>query len=137
MPGATDRLARARDGGHNGQADDAVQGYIDALDPRHRPLFDRVHGLIVAAYPGVTVALSYTIPTYRVGARRLYVGVWKHGVSLYGWPQGQDAGFTTRHPELRTSKGTIRLRPEDAADIADDELAALIRTALEPGAVAS
>ena len=113
-----------------------MRGYIDGIDPRHRPLFDRVHGLILAAYPEATVVISYQMPTYRVGARRLYVAAWMHGVSLYGWPQGQDAGFTARHPELLTSKATIRLRPEDAAGITDDELLALVRAALEPTAAA-
>ena len=120
--------------GDNGPVDDAAQGYIEAIDPRYRPLFDRVHGLIMAAYPEATVVLSYKMPTYRVGARRLHLGVWKHGVSLYG-AEGRDAGFTARHPALRTSKGTIQLRPEDATGISDAELTALIRAALEPGAV--
>ncbi len=111
--------------------DEAVRGYIDAIPAAHRPLFDRLHRLILAAYPDATVVLSYKIPTYRVGRRRLYIGVWKHGVSIYGWPQGQDAGFAARHPELRTSKGTIQLRPEDAAGISDDEFRALVRSALE------
>jgi len=91
----------------NGPVDDAVQGYIDGIDPRYRPLFDRVHGLIMAAYPEATVVLSYKMPTYRVGVRRLNLGVWRHGVSLYG-SQGRDAGFTDRHPALRTSQGTSR-----------------------------
>ena len=117
--------------GDNGPVDDAVQGYIDAIDPRYRPLFDRVHEMIMAAYPEATVVLSYKMPTYRVGARRLNLGVWRHGVSLYG-SQGRDAGFTDRHPALRTSKGTIRLRPDDAAGIPDPELLALVRAALEP-----
>ena len=110
--------------------DEAVRGYIDAIPPEHRPLFDRLHRLILAAHPDAIVVLSYKIPTYRVGRRRLYVGVWKHGVSIYGWPQGQDAGFAARHPELRTSKGTIQLRPEDAAGISDDEFRDLVRSAL-------
>ena len=110
--------------------DEAVRDYIDAISAEHRPLFDRLHRLILAAQPDATVVLSYKMPTYRVGRRRLYVGVWKHGVSLYGWPQGQDAGFATRHPELRTSKGTIQLRPEDATGISDDEFRDLVRSAL-------
>ena len=80
----------------------------------------------------MAVVLSYKIPTYKAGRRRLYLGVWKHGVSIYGWPQGQDGGFTSRHPELRTSKGTIQVRPEDAAGIPDDEFRDLVRAALEP-----
>ncbi|MGB6580819.1 MAG: DUF1801 domain-containing protein [Streptosporangiaceae bacterium] len=111
--------------------DEAVQIYIDGVDPAYRPLFDRIHRLILAAHPEAAVALSYQIPTYKVGRRRLYVGAWQHGISIYGWQQDRDAGFTARHPELRTSKGTIRLRPQDAAAIADDELLGLVSAALE------
>jgi hypothetical protein len=70
------------------------------------------------------------MPTYKVGGRRLYVGLWKHGVSIYGWQQGGDAGFAARHPELKASKGTIRLRPDDAAGISDDELREFVGAAL-------
>ena len=111
--------------------DDAVRGYIDAIDPERRPLFDRVHRLILQAHPEAEVVLSYRMPTYKVGDRRLYVGVWKHGVSFYGWEEGRDGGFTARHPDLTTGKGTIRLRPADAADIADDELLDVVRAALD------
>lgn len=109
--------------------DDAVREYIDGIAPEHRPLFDRVHRLIIEAYPDADLVLSYKMPTYRVGARRLYVGTWKHGLSIYGWHH--DAGFTSRHPEFVASKGTIRLRPADAAGIGDDELGDLVRAALE------
>jgi hypothetical protein len=110
--------------------DAAVREYIDAIDPRFRPLFDRVHGLILGAHPDVEVVLSYQIPTYKVGRRRLFVGVWKHGVSVYGWQEGRDGGFVERHPDLKASTGTIRLRPEDAAAIADDEIRDLARAVL-------
>lgn len=112
--------------------DDAVLSYIADIDPGHRPLFDRVHDLILAAHPEVVIAISYRMPSYKAaGRRRLYMGAWAHGISIYGWPQGSDGGFTDRHPELRTSKGTIRLRPEDAAAIGDDELVGLINAALD------
>ena len=111
---------------------DAVRSYIDAIVPEHRPLFDRLHGLILEAHPEATIVLSYQIPTYKVGKRRVYLGAWKHGMSIYGWPKGRDAGFTARHPELVSGKATIRLRPVDAARITDDELRDLLRAALEP-----
>jgi hypothetical protein len=111
--------------------DTAVRDYIDAIVPEHRPLFDRLHRLILGAHPDAAVVLSYKIPTYKVGSRRLFVGVWKHGVSIYGWDQGRDAGFIARHPKLKTSKGTVQLRPSDADDIADDELRGLVRAALD------
>jgi uncharacterized protein YdhG (YjbR/CyaY superfamily) len=110
--------------------DDAVRDYIEAIDPEHRPLFDRLHRLILEAQPDAQVVLSYQIPTYKVGRRRLFLGAWKHGVSIYGWQQGRDGGFSDRHPELRTGKGTIQLRPTDAAAIPDDEFRDLARAAL-------
>ena len=84
--------------------DDAVRDYIDAIAPEHRPLFDRLHRLILEAHPDAAVVLSYQMPTYKVGRRRLFLGVWRHGVSIYGWQEGRDAGFTARHPDLKTSK---------------------------------
>jgi uncharacterized protein YdhG (YjbR/CyaY superfamily) len=110
--------------------DEAVRNYIDAIPPEHRSLFDRLHRLILEVHPDAAVVLSYQIPTYKVGRQRLFLGVWRHGVSIYGWQQGRDAGFTDRHPELKTGKGTIRLRPDEAAAIPDDELRDLVRAAL-------
>jgi uncharacterized protein YdhG (YjbR/CyaY superfamily) len=111
--------------------DDAVRDYIDAIAPEHRALFDRLHRLVLEAHPDAAVVLSYQIPTYKVGRQRLFLGVWRHGVSIYGWQEGRDAGFTARHPELKRGKGTIRLRPESAAAIPDDELRDLARAALD------
>jgi len=123
MPGTANR--------RTGAMDEDVRAYIDGIAPAHRPLFDRVHRLILAAHPDAAVVLSYQMPTYKVGRRRLCVGAWQHGISIYGWQQDRDAGFTDRHPELRTSKGTIRLRPQDAAGITDDELGGLVGGALD------
>ena len=63
MPGTADRRTEAMD--------EAVRAYIDGIDPAHRPLFDRVHRLILAAHPDAAVVLSYQMPTYKVGRRRL------------------------------------------------------------------
>jgi len=109
-----------------------VQAYIDGITPDHRPLFDRLHRLILAAHPGATVTLSYKMPAYQAGKRRIYVGAWKHGISVYGSGKARDGGFTARHPGLATSTGTIRLRPEDAAGISDEEFLTLGRAALAP-----
>jgi hypothetical protein len=38
----------------------------------------------------------------------------------------------SRHPELSSGKGTIRIRPRDAESISDDELTGLLGGALEP-----
>jgi uncharacterized protein YdhG (YjbR/CyaY superfamily) len=111
--------------------DEGVQGYRERIPAEHRPLFDRLHRLILEAHPDAAVVLSYKMPTYMVGQRRLHVGAWKHGLSIYGWQQGHADAFLSRHPTLRTSKGTLQLRPEDGAAISDTELSDLVRTALE------
>jgi uncharacterized protein YdhG (YjbR/CyaY superfamily) len=134
MPNMTDRARRAASGrsapAAAGHIDKTAQDYIDAIASEHRPLFDRLHRLILEVHPEATVVLSYQIPTYKVGGHRFYVGVWKHGVSIYGLKEGRDAGFIARHQELKTSKGTFQLRQEDAAGISDDEIRDLVRAAL-------
>jgi uncharacterized protein YdhG (YjbR/CyaY superfamily) len=115
---------------HNESVDENVRRYVEGIAADHRGLFDRVNGLIREAYPEAVVKLSYRIPSYWVGKRRLYVGVWKHGLSVYGWPQGSEADFIARHPELKTSKGTIQIRPRDAASLSDGELLELVHAAL-------
>jgi uncharacterized protein YdhG (YjbR/CyaY superfamily) len=106
-----------------------VRRYRDQMDGEHRPVFDRLHRLIMAACPEAEVALSYGMPTYRIGRRRLNVAAWKHGLSVYVSPS-RDGGFSARHPELAAGKGTIKLTPADAARIPDAELEDLARAAL-------
>lgn len=89
----------------NRMMDEAVQRYIDRIAPERRPPFDRLHRLILEAHPDANVVISYGIPTYKVGRRRFFVGAWKHGLSIYGWDEGRDAGFTDRHPELKVWTG--------------------------------
>ena len=107
-----------------------VAAYVDAIDPERRPLFDRVHRLVMDVQPNAQMVLSYKMPTYVVGARRLHVGVWKHGLSFYGWQPGQDGGLAGRHPRLDNGKGTLRLPLSEAAQITDDELRAFLVAAL-------
>jgi hypothetical protein len=108
------------------------QAYVDGINPEFRPLLDRLHGIVVAARPDAVLAMAYDMPTYRLGKRRLNLGVWKHGVSVYGWRRDNDGGFAARHPDLLSSKTTIRIRPVDAHAISDEELYDLLGGALEP-----
>jgi uncharacterized protein YdhG (YjbR/CyaY superfamily) len=108
------------------------EAYVDGIEPEFRPLFDRLHGIVRAARPEATLDLAYDMPTYRLGRRRLHIGVWRHGVSVYGWRRDNDGGFAARHPDLLSGKSTIRIRPRDGAGISDDEFAGLLGGALEP-----
>jgi Domain of unknown function (DU1801) len=106
--------------------DEGVQAYIDAIDRERRPLFERLHALVLEAHPDAEVALSYHMPAYRLGARRPNLGAWKHGVSVYGFRKDNDGGFLARHPELSSGKGTIRIRLPDAEVISDDDFRGLL-----------
>lgn len=128
MPGAADD----RDAGR-ARIDQDVLDYIAAIPADRRALFGRLHDLILRARPDVTVTLSYAMPAYKAGGRRVYLGVWQHGVSIYGWKKDEDGGFVARHPDLRTSTGTIRLRAADADGIGDEEFLGLLRAALDTG----
>jgi hypothetical protein len=111
---------------------DDVQAYIDALDPGRRALLGRLHALVLETHPEAEVALAYNMPAYRAAGRRLSLGAWKHGVSVYGWRKDNDGGFLTRHPKLYSGRSTIRIGLRDAQDISDDEFRALLGGALEP-----
>jgi hypothetical protein len=39
-----------------------VRPCIDGMPPGHRPLFDRLHRLILTAHPGAPVTSSYKMP---------------------------------------------------------------------------
>lgn len=112
--------------------DDAVQAHLDAMPDTTRPLFDRIHGLVLDVHPDVDVVLSYDMPTYVVGERRLHVAAWKGWVSFYGWDPDRDGGLVARFPKASSGRGTLKIRPADAEAISDDELRALIRGALDP-----
>jgi hypothetical protein len=120
--GTSDPWCRTVPRVERGELDDAVRGYIDAIDLAYRRLFDRVHDLILDVYPQADVALSYKMPTYTVGRRRIHVGVWRHGVSLYGWSK-----WTLTWPEFTNSRGVHRavLKEGDehrTRDVVDDRL---------------
>ena len=101
----------------NGQArtpetrltDEAVRRYRDEMDSRCRLVFDRLHQLITATCPDAEVVLSYGMPTYRIGRRRLNIGAWKHGLSLYVSPS-RDGGFSARKASVVGSPVTPQHR---------------------------
>lgn len=102
--------------------DPDVTAYVDAIDAGHRPLFDRVDRLVKDVRPEVEVVLAYKMPTYVAGSRRLHVGVWKHGLSFYGWEPASGSRLVTGRPHLDNGKGTFRLPLDEAEQVTDAEL---------------
>jgi uncharacterized protein YdhG (YjbR/CyaY superfamily) len=110
--------------------DAAVRAYVDGIASDTRPLFDRIHRLIVGEFPDVEVGISYQMPVFRRAVRSLNVGAWKHGVSIYGSSDEAASSILERHPELSSGKGTLRITHAVGDDIRDEELVELVRAAL-------
>lgn len=96
-----------------------VRDYIDAIPETHRPLFDRLHSMILELYPNARIVISYRIPTYQVGRRRVYLGLWKGGVSLHAINGELIDEFKRRHPSIKTGKGSLNFRLTDELPEAD------------------
>lgn len=58
-------LVVTRSDGDNGGVNDAAREYIEAITPEHRPLFDRIHRLVLEVHPDAELVISYQIPTTR------------------------------------------------------------------------
>lgn len=109
-----------------------VQTYLDGIAVEHRSMWHRVQRLVRELHAGAELHITYGMPTFIVGERRLPVGVWKHGLSLYGLDESNDAGFIARHPELASGRGTVKLPTRRADDFSDEELTATLRAVLGP-----
>ena len=109
---------------------DDVAAYLDGVAADRRPLFDRVHRLVLEVAPYVDVVLSYAMPTFVRGDRRLHVGVWKHGLSFYGWERAHADALVQRHPDWDSGRGTLKLPADQAAKVSDDELRAFLTAVL-------
>jgi uncharacterized protein YdhG (YjbR/CyaY superfamily) len=107
-----------------------VQTYLDGMAAEHRPMWNRVERLVRALYPDIELRITYGMPTFVVGKHQLPVGVWKHGLSLYGLHESNDGGFIARHPELSSGRGTVKLPTARAKDFSDQELTATLEAAL-------
>ncbi len=103
-----------------------VQTYLDGVAAQHRPMWDRIERIVRVLHPDVELCITYDMPTFVVGEHRLPVGVWKHGLSLYGLDESNDSGFITRHPELSSGRGTVKLPTKRADDFSDEELTATL-----------
>ncbi len=92
----------------------AVTRFIAAIPALQRPLFDRLQGLILRSYPDAEVTISYQIPRYRVPSGRfVFLGIWKHGVSLHAVNFEVIAEFKAAHPEIKTGKGSVNFKTTD------------------------
>ena len=108
--------------------DPAVRAYIKAIPASHRPLFDRLHGLILALHPDVDMAISYAVVRHRTSKGDVFLGIWKGGVSLHAVDSALIEEFKARHPKIKTGKGSLNFKVTD--EFTDAEVRKVIRRRL-------
>ena len=85
--------------------DDYVAGFPEATQEVLQELRRRVH----AAVPDAEERISYQIPTFAVdGQYVIYIAGWKHHVSIYPIPGGDEELDADLEPYL-SGQGTIKL----------------------------
>ena len=103
----------------------AVQQYIEAIPATHRPLFDRLQALILDLYPTAEIVISYKIPTFKVGRKRVYLGLWKEGVSLHAVSVDD---FKQKHPTIKTGRGSLNFKITD--EVPGEDVQVVIKQAI-------
>lgn len=108
-----------------------VDAYITAVPAEHRPIFDRLHQLILETLPDARVVISYKMPAYVVAGGRVSLSSGAHGVSLATTVAEPIAEFKSKHRNFKTGKVTV-LFPADA-DLPTDDLRTLVLEATNSG----
>ena len=88
----------------------SVSEYIASRPQPVRPTLRRVRAAIRKALPKAVEAISYKIPTYRIGGRAvIYFAAWTHHYSIYPATRTLVAALGDELTALKIEKGTIRL----------------------------
>ena len=86
----------------------SVDDYVAAQPPDVQPILDEVRRRVTATVPGSVEAISYQIPAFKLnGKDLLYVAAWKHHISIYPVPGGDEALERDVEP-YRAGKGTLQ-----------------------------
>jgi uncharacterized protein YdhG (YjbR/CyaY superfamily) len=86
----------------------SIDAYFAGLPPAARAEAETVRTHIRAAAPDATEGMSYGIPTFSLGGRYLvYLAAWKHHLSIYPVPRGDEALRAELAP-YRAGRGTLR-----------------------------
>jgi uncharacterized protein YdhG (YjbR/CyaY superfamily) len=86
----------------------SVGEYIGSFPADVRAILEHVRRAILDAVPGAGETISYRIPTITLGGRPLlYFAGWKHHISVYPAPVGDEA-LERRLGPYRSAKSTLK-----------------------------
>lgn len=85
-----------------------IDDYIASFPPETRTILENVRRAMRKAAPGTEETISYGIPTFTLDGRYvIYFAGWKHHISIYPIPAGDEALARDIAP-YRHAKGTLR-----------------------------
>jgi len=86
----------------------SVEEYIGSFPADVQVILQQVRRAILDAVPGAGETISYQIPTVTLGGRPLlYFAGWKHHISVYPAPAGNEA-LERRLGPYRSAKSTLK-----------------------------
>lgn len=86
----------------------SIDEYIAAFPDATQKVLEEVRGTIKAAAPNAREKISYQIAAFELNGKGLiYFAGWKHHISLYPIPSGDEA-FTTELSQYMGGKGTLK-----------------------------
>lgn len=85
-----------------------IDKYISTLPADTQAILEKVRQTIRKAAPEAVETMSYGIPTFDLNGRHLvFFAGWKHHISLYPLPAGDEA-FQQQLSPYKRAKGTIQ-----------------------------
>ena len=86
----------------------SIDEYIEKFPADVQPILRKVRQTIKAAAPEAGEKISYGIPTFTLNSKYLiYFAGWKHHISIYPIPVGDDA-FNQEIAPYISGKGTLK-----------------------------
>jgi uncharacterized protein YdhG (YjbR/CyaY superfamily) len=86
----------------------SVDSYIGSFPADVREILEKARRTILDAIPAAAEKISYQIPTITLnGAPLLYFAGWKHHISIYPVPSGDEA-FERQVEPYRSAKSTLK-----------------------------
>lgn len=113
---------------------DDVRAYFESVPEDRRAALRALEALILGLYPDAEVLLWYGMPTYRKKrgwSNWVSIANKKQYISLYTNAHGHLDAFREAHPEVKTGKGCINLKP--GAALPTEALREVIRHAMDEG----
>ena len=87
---------------------ESIDEYISSFPAPVQEILTQMRSTIVTELPDATEAISYQIPTFRINGKNvIHFAGWKHHVSTYPIPVGDDA-FQTEVAKYQSGRGTLK-----------------------------